>query len=85
MLWLLQVPEGDYTIPLGQAEVMRAGSDVTLVGWGGQLKVLEKVGPSDLQQHPALHTLLRLPDQCCGWVAGCRRATWRRSWASAWS
>jgi hypothetical protein len=41
----MQVPEGDYTIPLGQAEVMRPGTDVTLVGWGGQLRVLEKVGP----------------------------------------
>ena len=41
---LLQVPEDDYTIPLGQAEVLRQGSDVTVVGWGGQLRVLEKVG-----------------------------------------
>jgi len=40
---LLQVPEDDYTIPLGQAEVLRQGSDVTVVGWGGQLRVLEKV------------------------------------------
>lgn len=27
------VPEGDYTIPLGQAEIKRAGSDATLVSW----------------------------------------------------
>ncbi len=40
---LQQVPEEDYTIPLGQAEVMRPGTDVTVVGWGGQLRVLEKV------------------------------------------
>lgn len=38
------MPEGDYTIPLGKAEVMRRGTDVTVVGWGGQLRVLEKVG-----------------------------------------
>jgi 2-oxoisovalerate dehydrogenase E1 component beta subunit len=38
------VPEGDYTLPLGKAEVMRRGTDVTVVGWGGQLRVLEKVG-----------------------------------------
>ncbi|EWM21732.1 branched-chain alpha-keto acid decarboxylase e1 beta subunit [Nannochloropsis gaditana] len=37
-----EVPEGDYGIPLGEAEVLRAGSDVTVVGWGGQLRVLEK-------------------------------------------
>lgn len=38
-----KVPEGDYTIPLGKAEIMRRGTDVTVVGWGGQLRVLEKV------------------------------------------
>jgi len=31
----------DYEIALGQAEVIRQGSDVTVVGWGGQLRVLE--------------------------------------------
>ena len=35
------VPTGDYEVPLGQAEVLREGSDVTVVGWGGQLRVLE--------------------------------------------
>lgn len=34
------VPEGDYTIPLGKAEVVRPGKDVTLVGWGAQTHVL---------------------------------------------
>lgn len=37
-----EVPEADYEIPLGKAEIMREGTDVTVVGWGGQLKVLEK-------------------------------------------
>ena len=37
-----EVPEGDYMIPLSQADVMRKGTDITLVGWGGQLRVLEK-------------------------------------------
>jgi 2-oxoisovalerate dehydrogenase E1 component beta subunit len=36
------VPVGDYEIELGKADVMRVGSDVTVVGWGGQLRVLEK-------------------------------------------
>lgn len=36
------VPEGYYEIPLETASVMRAGTDVTVVGWGGQLRVLEK-------------------------------------------
>jgi 2-oxoisovalerate dehydrogenase E1 component beta subunit len=28
------VPDGDYTVPLGQAKVTREGSDVTVVGYG---------------------------------------------------
>jgi 2-oxoisovalerate dehydrogenase E1 component len=28
------VPEGDYLTPIGQARIARAGTDVTLVGWG---------------------------------------------------
>jgi pyruvate dehydrogenase E1 component beta subunit len=28
-----EVPEGDYVIPLGQAEVRRTGTDVTVVAW----------------------------------------------------
>lgn len=29
-----EVPEGEYTIPIGQADVKRHGTDVTLVCWG---------------------------------------------------
>jgi 2-oxoisovalerate dehydrogenase E1 component beta subunit len=36
-----QVPTGDYELPLGQAEVLREGTDVTLVGWGIQVQRLE--------------------------------------------
>lgn len=35
------VPEGDYEIPLGKARVAQQGSDITLVGWGQQVRVLE--------------------------------------------
>jgi 2-oxoisovalerate dehydrogenase E1 component beta subunit len=37
-----EVPEGDYEIPLGKAEVLREGRDVTVLGWGGQLRMLTK-------------------------------------------
>lgn len=37
-----EVPVGDYTIPLGVANVVRKGTDVTVVGWGGQMNVLKK-------------------------------------------
>jgi pyruvate/2-oxoglutarate/acetoin dehydrogenase E1 component len=39
---LMQVPVGDYTIPLGVGKIVRQGKDVTLVGWGGQILVLVK-------------------------------------------
>ncbi|HSB19346.1 MAG TPA: alpha-ketoacid dehydrogenase subunit beta [Anaeromyxobacteraceae bacterium] len=29
-----EVPEGDYTVPIGQARVTRAGHQVTLIAWG---------------------------------------------------
>ncbi|CAL8464309.1 g3844 [Coccomyxa elongata] len=36
------VPTGSYTIPLGQARIARTGGDITLVGWGQQVAVLER-------------------------------------------
>ena len=32
-----EVPDGDYSIPVGQAEVLREGSDVTLIGYSGSV------------------------------------------------
>jgi pyruvate dehydrogenase E1 component beta subunit len=47
------VPTGDYTVSFGQSRVVRAGSDLTLVGWSGSVhrcleaaEELEKVGAS---------------------------------------
>ena len=37
-----EVPIGDYEIPLGKANVVLEGSDVTLVGWGNQMNVLTR-------------------------------------------
>jgi len=37
-----QVPIEDYEIPLGEAEVIKSGDHVTVVGWGAQLLVLEQ-------------------------------------------
>ncbi|TPX71106.1 hypothetical protein SpCBS45565_g01263 [Spizellomyces sp. 'palustris'] len=36
-----QVPVDDYTLPIGKAEVLKQGKDVTVVGWGSQIYVLE--------------------------------------------
>jgi len=35
-----QVPVGDFEIPLGQAETVIQGSDITLVGYGAQIHVM---------------------------------------------
>jgi 2-oxoisovalerate dehydrogenase E1 component beta subunit len=37
-----QVPTADYELPLGQADTVRAGEDITLVGWGSQICRLEE-------------------------------------------
>jgi pyruvate dehydrogenase E1 component beta subunit len=41
-----EVPEGDYTIPFGVADVKRAGDDVTLVGTSSMIRVC--LGAADL-------------------------------------
>lgn len=33
-----EVPEGDYTIPLGKARVVQEGKHITLIGWGAMLR-----------------------------------------------
>ncbi|WMC09659.1 alpha-ketoacid dehydrogenase subunit beta [Oceanimonas pelagia] len=35
-----EVDEGHYQLPLDQAEVVRQGSDITLLGWGAQMEYL---------------------------------------------
>ncbi|WP_148861406.1 alpha-ketoacid dehydrogenase subunit beta [Marinobacter fonticola] len=37
-----EVPEGEYQLPLGEAEVLKEGKDVTVLGWGAQMEVIEK-------------------------------------------
>ena len=34
------VPIGDYELPLGKADIMTSGDDITLIGWGSQLQIL---------------------------------------------
>ncbi|MGE0707089.1 MAG: alpha-ketoacid dehydrogenase subunit beta [Planctomycetota bacterium] len=34
-----EVPDDDYTVPLGQAVVRRAGTDMTLIAWGAMVPV----------------------------------------------
>ena len=36
------VPEEEYTIPLGKADVVKEGKDITVLGWGAQMEMIEK-------------------------------------------
>ena len=42
------VPEGDYTVPIGEAAVRREGEDVTVIAWGSMVgtadEAIEKLG-----------------------------------------
>ncbi|CAM4155873.1 transketolase C-terminal domain-containing protein [Vreelandella rituensis] len=37
-----EVPEEDYQLPIGEAEVLKEGTDISLVGWGAQMEVIDK-------------------------------------------
>ncbi|KGK41837.1 2-oxoisovalerate dehydrogenase [Nitrincola sp. A-D6] len=37
-----EVPDEDYQLPIGQAEVVRQGRDITLLAWGAQMEAIEK-------------------------------------------
>ena len=37
-----EVPEEDYQLPLGKAEVVKEGKDISLLAWGAQVEVIEK-------------------------------------------
>ena len=37
-----EVPEEDYQLPLGKADIVKEGSDITLLAWGAQVEILEK-------------------------------------------
>jgi 2-oxoisovalerate dehydrogenase E1 component beta subunit len=37
------VPEEDYMLPIGKAEVIQEGTDITLVGYGASIRHLKMV------------------------------------------
>lgn len=38
-----EVPDGEYTVPIGQAKVIREGSDITVISWGAMLREVLRV------------------------------------------
>jgi 2-oxoisovalerate dehydrogenase E1 component beta subunit len=45
-----QVPEEDYTIPLGKAQILQQGSDITIISWGSPLYTIEKAAHQALSE-----------------------------------
>ena len=37
-----EVPEEDYQLPIGKADIMQVGTDITLLAWGAQMEIMEK-------------------------------------------
>jgi 2-oxoisovalerate dehydrogenase E1 component beta subunit len=37
-----EVPTEDYQLPIGKAEIVQTGSDITLLAWGAQMEILQK-------------------------------------------
>jgi 2-oxoisovalerate dehydrogenase E1 component beta subunit len=37
-----EVPDHDYMLPLGKAEVVQQGTDISLLAWGAQVEIIEK-------------------------------------------
>ena len=39
-----EVPTDEYQLPLGQAEIIQKGTDITLLAWGAQVEIIEEAG-----------------------------------------
>jgi pyruvate dehydrogenase E1 component beta subunit len=48
-----EVPDGEYTVPIGEAKVVREGKDLTLISWGAMmresLRAAEKAGEDGIE------------------------------------
>ncbi|KAJ3380926.1 Serine/threonine kinase [Lobulomyces angularis] len=49
-----QVPDIDYELPLGKAEILKSGENVTVVGWGSQLYAIENAAQIVEKDHPGV-------------------------------
>jgi hypothetical protein len=73
-----EVPLGAFTLPLGAAEVVLEGGDVTLVGWGAQVGVLLRAADNtiatrsiDVLDDKSLAAAAALPERVgLGWGSG---------------
>lgn len=44
-----EVPEEDYELPLGKADLVQEGTDITLLGWGAQIDILQRAAAMALE------------------------------------
>jgi pyruvate dehydrogenase E1 component beta subunit len=40
----MEVPDGDYVVEFGKAQIVRPGTDITLIAWSAAVEVCEKAG-----------------------------------------
>mgnify|MGYP003958130795 CR=1 FL=1 len=52
-----EVPDKSYTLPIGKARVVQAGSDITLVGYGAMMAELT-IAVHELEEHFGIHAEL---------------------------
>jgi len=45
-----EVPEEDYELPLGKADLVQEGADITLLGWGAQIEILQSAAAMALEE-----------------------------------
>ena len=55
---LLKVPKADYELPLGKADILLPGTDITLIGWGTQVSLY--LGQKTWMYHCLLWSVLQI-------------------------
>ena len=53
-----EVPEMDYELPLGKADLVQKGSDITLVAWGAQVEILQEAAQKALSHGVSCEILI---------------------------
>lgn len=46
-----EVPDESFQCPIGKADILRSGNDITLIGWGTQVHVLREVAEMAEKEH----------------------------------
>ncbi len=52
-----EVPDGDYTVPLGKARIAREGEDVTIIAWSAMVQTAERAADQLAEEGLSAHIL----------------------------